>query len=103
MPRAGDIDHIEVVLLDDPVQVDVDEVLPRGRAPVPEQHVLHIGERQRPLQKRIVTEVDLPHREVVGCPPIRVDPAQQLGGECLGRWFHDSFSFIAPPTRRRRK
>jgi len=50
VPGAGDVDHVEVVLLDDPVQVQVDEILPRGCAPVAQQHVLHIRERQRPLQ-----------------------------------------------------
>src|ERR1700676_4862736 len=34
VPRAGDVNHVEVVFLDDPVQVRVDEVLPGGRAPV---------------------------------------------------------------------
>lgn len=42
MPRAGDVNHVEVEFLDEAVQVRVDEVLPRGRSPVPEQHVLQI-------------------------------------------------------------
>src|ERR1035438_8267766 len=49
MPGAGDVDHIEVVFLDDPVQVRVNEVLARGRAPVSKQHVLNIRKGQRPL------------------------------------------------------
>ena len=40
---AGDVDHVEVVLLDDPVQMHVDEILPRRRAPVAEQHVLDVA------------------------------------------------------------
>ena len=35
VPGAGDVNHVEVVFLDDPVQVHVDEVLPGRRAPVP--------------------------------------------------------------------
>ena len=31
---AGDVDHVEVVLLNDPVEVGVDEGLPRRRSPV---------------------------------------------------------------------
>ena len=54
VPGAGDVNHVEVVFLDDPVQVDVDEVLARRRAPVSQQHVLDVRERQRPLQQRIV-------------------------------------------------
>src|SRR5450756_2140262 len=42
VPGAGDVNHVEVVFLDDPVQVHVDEVLPRGRAPVAQQHVLYV-------------------------------------------------------------
>ena len=34
VPRAGDVDHVEVVFLDDPVQMHVDEVLAGGRSPV---------------------------------------------------------------------
>ena len=33
VPRAGDVDHVEVVFLDDPVQMHVDEVLAGGRSP----------------------------------------------------------------------
>ncbi len=47
---TGNVNHVEVILLDDPVQVDVDEVLPRCRAPMPQQHVLHVRERQRLLK-----------------------------------------------------
>src|SRR5512135_1018943 len=49
VPGAGDVNHVEVVFFDDPVQVNVNEVLPGGRAPVSQQHVLHIRERQWPL------------------------------------------------------
>ena len=86
VPGAGDVDHVEVVLLDDPVQVHVDEVLPGRRAPVSEQHVLHIRERQRPLQQRIVVEIDLADREIVGGAPVGVHLVEQFRGERLG--FH---------------
>ena len=52
VPGAGDVNHVEVVFFDDPVQMHVNEILPRGRAPVSHQHSLHIRERQRPLQQR---------------------------------------------------
>ena len=74
VPGAGDVDHVEVVFLDDPVQVHVDEVLPGRRAPVPQQHVLHVRERQRPLQQRIVVEIDLADRQIVGGAPVGVHP-----------------------------
>ena len=88
VPGTGDVDHVEVVLLDDPVQVHVDEVLPGRRAPVAQQHVLHVRERQRPLQQRIVVEVDLADRQVVGGAPVGIHPAEQFRRERLG--LHDS-------------
>ena len=42
MSRAADIDHVEVVFLDDTIQMHIDEILPRRGAPMTEQHVLHI-------------------------------------------------------------
>ena len=42
MPGAGDVDHVQVVLLDEPVQVDVDEVQTRRRSPVAEQPRLDV-------------------------------------------------------------
>src|SRR5438552_655122 len=44
VPRAGDINHVEVVFLDDPVQMHVNEVLPGGRTPMAQQHMLHVRE-----------------------------------------------------------
>ena len=38
----GDVDHVQVVLLDDPVQVDVDEVQARRGAPVAQQPRLDV-------------------------------------------------------------
>ena len=78
VPGAGDVNHVEVVLLDDPVQMRVDEVLPRRRAPVSEQHVLHIRDCQRTFQQRIVVEIDLADRQIVGSAPIGVDFVQQI-------------------------
>ena len=45
--RTGDVKHIQVVLLDNPVQVHVDEVLARRRAPVGDHQRLNMRESQR--------------------------------------------------------
>ena len=42
MARAGDVNHVEVELFDQPVQVDVDEVQARRRSPVPKQARLDV-------------------------------------------------------------
>ena len=61
-----------VVFLDDAVQVDVDEVEAGCGAPVAEQPGLDVLRFQRLLQERIVVEVDLPDRQIVGRAPVRV-------------------------------
>ena len=81
VPGPGDIEHVQVVFLDHPVQVHVDEVLARGRAPVPDHQRLHVRQRQRPFQQRIVVQVELADRQVVRRPPVRVHPAGQFRGE----------------------
>ena len=70
MPGSGNIDHVEVVFLDDPVQVSVDKILSRRRPPVAQQHVLHVFEIQRSLQQRIIVEINLTDRQIVGRAPI---------------------------------
>src|ERR1700722_21032529 len=55
---TGDVDHVEIVLLDEPVEVDVDEVEARRRAPVPEETRLDVLLLQRLTQQRIVEQID---------------------------------------------
>ena len=62
--------------LDDPVQVRVDEVLARGRAPVPQEQLLDVLQLQRLAEQGIVAEVDLGDRQVIGGPPVGVDLAE---------------------------
>ncbi len=81
VPRTGDVDHVQVVFLDDSVQVRVDEVLPRRRPPVSEKHSLHIRQRQGALQERVVVKINLADRQVVGRAPVRIDEAQLLVGK----------------------
>ena len=71
--RTGDIDHVEVVLLDDAVQVGIEEVQAGRGAPVAEQPRLDVFLGQGLLQQRIVVEIDLPDGQVVGGAPVRVD------------------------------
>ena len=76
-PRAavagpGDVENAEVAQADDPVEVRVDEVQPGRRAPVPEQPRLDVLDLQRLAQQRIVEQVDLSDRQVVGGAPVGV-------------------------------
>jgi hypothetical protein len=53
---AGDIDGVQVVLVDQPLEVDVGEALAGIRAPVPEQPLLRVlqflGSRSKGLSLR---------------------------------------------------
>ncbi len=89
MPRAGDVDHVEILRFDDTIQVRIDEVLPRRRAPVPEQHVLDVRERERTLQQWIIREENLPHREVIGSTPVGIDALEKVGRQGVG--FHGCY------------
>ena len=96
--RPGDVDDVQVVLLDDAVQVDVDEVQPRRRAPVAEQARLDVRQRERLLQQRIVVEINLPDRQIVRGAPIGVHLAEQFGCQWLICYlnfvcFHDCVPF----------
>ena len=81
--RPGDVDHVQIVLLDDAVEVDVDEVQPGRGAPVAQQPRLDVLAAQRLLQQRIVVEIDLADGQVVGRPPVGVHLSQQIGGKRL--------------------
>jgi len=57
---TSDIEHIQVILLDDPVQVNINEILARCRTPVPDHKRFHMRQFERLFQQRIVVEVELP-------------------------------------------
>src|SRR5262249_12946176 len=47
MPRPGKIDHVQIILLDEPVQVDVNERQPWTRSKMPQKPVLDVLWLQR--------------------------------------------------------
>ena len=81
VPWPGDVDDVQVPVLDHPVQVRVDQVEARRGAPVPEQPGLHVLWLQFLGQQRIVHQVDLADGQVVGCPPPSVDEVEFAGRE----------------------
>ena len=70
--RPRDEQHIEAVLANQPVQMGIDEVEPRGRPPVAQQPRFDIGQGQGPGQQGIALQIDLANGEVVRRPPIGV-------------------------------
>jgi hypothetical protein len=70
--RAGNVDHVDVVLANDAVQMDVDEVLSGCGAPVPQKAWLDVFRLERLAQQRIVEKIDLADGQVVGGAPIGI-------------------------------
>jgi hypothetical protein len=58
MPRSGEEDHVEVVLLDQAVQVSVDKRQARTRSPVPQEAILDVLWFEGLLQQRIVLQIN---------------------------------------------
>src|SRR5215471_16787404 len=62
MPRAGNVDHVEVVLLDHPVQVNVDEIETGCGSPMTQEPRLDVILCEWLLEQRVVVEIDLADR-----------------------------------------
>ena len=72
VPGACDVQYVQVMLVYDTVQMHIDEVQPRSGAPVAEESRLHVLKTQGNLEQRVIIQIDLSDREIVGCTPIRV-------------------------------
>ncbi len=93
---ADDVHHVEVALANDAVPVDVEKIETGSSAPVAEQARLHVVERERALEQRIVFEIDLSDGEVVGGAPVGVHFCQLIGAQgALGSLFRLDSSTVA--------
>ena len=81
---TGDIDHVEVVLLDQPVEVDPGEGLAGVGAPVAEQAVLDVLRLQRLAEKGIGNQVKHAGAEVIAGAPVGVGQAKFVRAERSG-------------------
>ena len=75
---AGEIDHIQIVALDDPVQMGIDEVLAGAGPPVSHDGLLEVAFDQRALQEGVIHQIQLAGRQIVGSPPVGVKLPQLL-------------------------
>ena len=81
MPGAGQEDRVQVILFDQPVQMDVDECQAGARSPMAEQPLLDVLRLERLAQQRIVLQIDHAERQVVAGSPIGIGFAQFIGIE----------------------
>jgi hypothetical protein len=77
---ACDEQHIEVLRLDRPVEMDIDKIEPWRGAPMAEQARLDVFDLQRLAEQRIVEEIDLSDRQIVRRPPPGMHQLRLLGG-----------------------
>ena len=70
---TGDVDHVQIIPSDCPVQMNIDEILAGRRSPMPDHQRFDMGEGERLAQQRIRVEIDLTNREVVRGAPVGVE------------------------------
>ena len=83
MPRPRDVNHVQVILLDQPVQMHPRKRLPRVRTPVPQQPVLDVLRLQRLPQQRILPQIKHARAQIVAGPPVRIHLPQFFGRKSL--------------------
>jgi hypothetical protein len=71
------------VLLDHPIQVNIDERKTRARAPVSEKPILDMFRLQRLAEQRVVLQVDHAEAEIITSAPVCMDFAKRVGAERL--------------------
>ena len=59
---TGEIDHIQIVALDDPIQMGIDEVLAGAGPPVSHDGLLEVAFDQRALQEGVIHQIQLAGR-----------------------------------------
>ena len=78
VPGPGNVDRVQVVLLDQPIEMDVGERLAGVRAPVAQHAWLDVLDLERLAEQGVVLEVQHPQAQVEAGPPISVDLSQFL-------------------------
>ena len=76
--RTGQQDHIQIILLDDAVQMNVNQVLTGHRAPVADDLLLDVLGLQRLLEQRVIEQVKLTGCKIICRPPVCVHFVQHF-------------------------
>ena len=98
--RAGDVDDVQVLGPDHPVEVRVDQVQTRRGAPVPEQPRLDLLGLQRLGQQRVFPQqVNLPHRQVIRRAPPGIERVKLTAGQRFQLSLGHEIPFIIPNGR----
>lgn len=77
MPWADDVNHVQIVLFDQSIEVNIDKVQSRRRAPMPQQPRLYMLARQWDFEQGIILEIDLANGEIVRSAPVGIHPIEK--------------------------
>jgi hypothetical protein len=72
------MDHVQIMLFDQTVQVDIEKVQSGRRAPMAEQAWLDVSQLERDFEERVLLQVNLTNGEVVGRAPIGIHPLEEF-------------------------
>src|SRR5580704_12641864 len=78
MSRSGDVNDICIMLFDEPIQMNVNEILSRRSSPVPKQPWFDLLCLERLSQQGILEEVDLTDAEIIRGSPVAVDLVEHV-------------------------
>ena len=76
MTGTSNVEHIQVILFDDTVQMHIDEVLTGRCSPMSNHQRLHMRHFQRFLQQRIIIQINLADRKIICSAPIGIHFSQ---------------------------
>ena len=74
---AGNIDHIQIILFDDAVQVGINKVLTGHSAPVTHNFLFYIIQRQFGAHQGIFQQIQLTGGQIVGRTPVGIHMLQR--------------------------
>lgn len=87
MAWSSDVDHVQTVFLNDPVEMNVDEIEPRRCAPMAQETRFHMLNCQRLTKSRILQGVDLADGKIIGRAPVGIHlPCVIWGKRLIRRW-----------------
>ena len=76
VPGTDDIDHVQVIFFDDPIEMHAEHVEAGRRAPMAEQPRLDVLPLERFFEQRVIEQVDLSDRQIVQSPPVGIHLAE---------------------------
>src|SRR6185312_8324326 len=75
VPGARNVDHVQIVFFDQPVQVDPNETLTWVRSPMPDQTLLEVLHLEWVPEQWVVAQIEHAKGEIIARAPVCIDLA----------------------------